>query len=138
MNIYGIYGQCFSLSACGARQMTEEWRELNINCHLEAFDAFYTPFWAAYGFTKKFVSFSHMATFTATGQHTVSLHLVLICPYLTSATMDSVSTLYLTWRMVLSLFFNINIFCTVILQHGRFKVWIVEIDINIFFLEAKS
>ena len=28
--------------------MTEEWGELNINCHLEAFDAFYTPFWAAY------------------------------------------------------------------------------------------
>ena len=85
-----------------------------------------------------FVSFSHMATFTGTGQHTVSLHLVLICPYLTIATMDSVSTLYLTWRMVLSLFFNINIFSTVILQHGRYKVWIIEIDINIFFLEAKS
>ena len=45
---------------------------------------------------------------------------------------------YLTWCMVLSLFFNINIFCTVILQHGRFNVWIIEIDINIFFPEAKS
>jgi hypothetical protein len=43
-----IYEQCFSLSACGARQMTEEWGELNINWHLEAFGAFYTPFWAAY------------------------------------------------------------------------------------------
>jgi hypothetical protein len=39
------------LSACGARQITEEWGELNINWHLEAFGAFYTPFWAAYGFT---------------------------------------------------------------------------------------
>jgi hypothetical protein len=29
-----IYEQCFSLSACGARQMTEEWGELNINWHL--------------------------------------------------------------------------------------------------------
>jgi hypothetical protein len=28
--------------------MTEEWDELNINWHLEAFDAFYTQFWAAY------------------------------------------------------------------------------------------
>ena len=35
-NVY-IYEQCFSLSACGARQMTEEWGEL----------AFYTQFWAA-------------------------------------------------------------------------------------------
>ena len=26
-----IYEQCFSLSACGARQMTEEWGELNID-----------------------------------------------------------------------------------------------------------
>jgi hypothetical protein len=34
------------MSACGARQITEEWDELNINWHLEAF---YTPFWAAYG-----------------------------------------------------------------------------------------
>jgi hypothetical protein len=39
------------LSACGARQITEEWGELNINWHLEAFCAFYTPFWAAYGET---------------------------------------------------------------------------------------
>jgi hypothetical protein len=44
-----IYEQCFSLSACGARQITEECGELNINWHLEAFGAFYTPFWAAYG-----------------------------------------------------------------------------------------
>ena len=44
-----VYEQCFSLSACGARQITEEWGELNINWHLEAFGAFYTPFWAAYG-----------------------------------------------------------------------------------------
>jgi hypothetical protein len=28
--------------------MTEDWGELNINWHLEAFGAFYTPFWAAY------------------------------------------------------------------------------------------
>jgi hypothetical protein len=28
--------------------MTKEWGELNINWHLEAFGAFYTPFWAAY------------------------------------------------------------------------------------------
>jgi hypothetical protein len=28
--------------------MTEEWDKLNINWHLEAFGAFYTPFWAAY------------------------------------------------------------------------------------------
>jgi hypothetical protein len=28
--------------------MTEEWGELNINWHLQAFGAFYTPFWAAY------------------------------------------------------------------------------------------
>jgi hypothetical protein len=41
--------QCFSLSACGVRQVTEEWGELNINWHLEAFGAFYTQFWAAYG-----------------------------------------------------------------------------------------
>jgi hypothetical protein len=27
--------------------MTKEWGELNINWHLEAFGAFYTPFWAA-------------------------------------------------------------------------------------------
>jgi hypothetical protein len=27
--------------------MTEEWGKLNINWHLEAFGAFYTPFWAA-------------------------------------------------------------------------------------------
>jgi hypothetical protein len=40
--------KCFSLSACGARQMTEEWGELNINWHLEAFGAIYTQFWAAY------------------------------------------------------------------------------------------
>jgi hypothetical protein len=31
--------------------MTEEWGELIINWHLEAFGAFYTPFWAAYDFT---------------------------------------------------------------------------------------
>jgi hypothetical protein len=39
------------MSACGARQIKEEWGELNINWHLEAFDAFYmyTAFWAAYG-----------------------------------------------------------------------------------------
>jgi L-aminopeptidase/D-esterase-like protein len=37
------------LSACGARQITKEWGELNPNWHLEAFGAFYTPFWAAYG-----------------------------------------------------------------------------------------
>jgi hypothetical protein len=29
-----ICEQRFSLSACGARQMTEEWGELNINWHL--------------------------------------------------------------------------------------------------------
>jgi hypothetical protein len=29
-----VYEQCFSLSACGARQITEEWGELNINWHL--------------------------------------------------------------------------------------------------------
>jgi hypothetical protein len=29
--------------------LTAEWGELNINWHLEAFGAFYTPFWAAYG-----------------------------------------------------------------------------------------
>jgi hypothetical protein len=46
--IFYIYEQCFSLSACGARQITEEWGELNPNWHLEAFGAFYTPFWAAY------------------------------------------------------------------------------------------
>jgi hypothetical protein len=28
--------------------MTEEWDELNIKWHLEAFGAFYTQFWAAY------------------------------------------------------------------------------------------
>jgi hypothetical protein len=33
--------------------MTEEWGELNINSHLEAFGAFYTPFWAAYDPTPK-------------------------------------------------------------------------------------
>jgi hypothetical protein len=49
--VYTVYEQCFSLSACGARQMTEEWGELNINWHLEAFGAFYTPFWADYGDT---------------------------------------------------------------------------------------
>jgi hypothetical protein len=38
-----------ALSACGARQITEEWGELNPNWHLEAFGVFYTPFWAAYG-----------------------------------------------------------------------------------------
>jgi hypothetical protein len=38
------------LSACGARQITEEWGELNPNWHLEAFGAFYTPFWASYGY----------------------------------------------------------------------------------------
>ena len=43
-----VYEQCFSLSACGARQITEEWGELNPNWHLEAFGAFYTPFWAGY------------------------------------------------------------------------------------------
>jgi hypothetical protein len=43
-----MYEQCFSLSACGARQITKEWGELNPNWHLEAFGAFYTPFWAAY------------------------------------------------------------------------------------------
>jgi hypothetical protein len=32
------------LSACGARQITEEWGELNPNWHLEAFGAFYAPF----------------------------------------------------------------------------------------------
>jgi hypothetical protein len=31
IGIFYIYEQCFSLSACGARQMTEEWSELNIN-----------------------------------------------------------------------------------------------------------
>jgi hypothetical protein len=45
------------LSACGARQITEEWGELNINWHLEAFGAFYTPFWAAYDFLTKYHSF---------------------------------------------------------------------------------
>ena len=30
IGIMYIYEQCFSLSACGARQMTEEWAELNI------------------------------------------------------------------------------------------------------------
>ena len=44
-------------------------------------------------FYVKFVSFSHMATFTGTGQHTVSLHLVLICPYLTSRDVAKPSTL---------------------------------------------
>ena len=48
-----ICEQRFSLSACGARQMTEEWGELNINWHLEAFGAFYTQFWAAYGRMQK-------------------------------------------------------------------------------------
>jgi hypothetical protein len=28
--------------------MKDEWGELNINWHLEAFGAFYTQFWAAY------------------------------------------------------------------------------------------
>ena len=42
-----LFEQCFSLSACGAWQITEEWGELNPNWHLEAFGAFYTPFWAA-------------------------------------------------------------------------------------------
>jgi hypothetical protein len=46
--IYEQNEQCFSLSACGVRQITEEWGELNPNWHLEAFGAFYTPFWAAY------------------------------------------------------------------------------------------
>jgi hypothetical protein len=31
----------------------QEWGELNINSHLEAFGAFYTPFWAAYGIALK-------------------------------------------------------------------------------------
>jgi hypothetical protein len=34
--------------------MTEEWDELNINWHLEAFGAFYTQFWAAYDHPKCF------------------------------------------------------------------------------------
>jgi hypothetical protein len=46
--IFYIYEQCFSLSACGVRKITEEWGELNPNWHLEAFGAFYTPFWASY------------------------------------------------------------------------------------------
>jgi hypothetical protein len=46
------------LSACGARQITEEWGELNPNWHLEAFGAFYTPFWAAYGVICKCSSLS--------------------------------------------------------------------------------
>jgi hypothetical protein len=50
-----IYIECFSLSACGARQITEEWGEtsliqIGIWKHLEAFGAFYTPFWAAYDY----------------------------------------------------------------------------------------
>ena len=49
--MYTLHTQCFSLSACGARQMTEEWGELNIICHLEAFGAFYTQCWAAYDST---------------------------------------------------------------------------------------
>jgi hypothetical protein len=55
LGIICIYEQCFSLSACGARQITEEWGELNPNWHLEAFGAFYTPFWAAYGCTKNII-----------------------------------------------------------------------------------
>jgi hypothetical protein len=35
--------------------MTKEWGELIINWHLEAFGAFYTPFWAAYGKIMLFV-----------------------------------------------------------------------------------
>jgi hypothetical protein len=34
--------------------MTEEWGELNINRHLEAFGAFYTQLWASYGFYQNF------------------------------------------------------------------------------------
>jgi hypothetical protein len=45
------------LSACGARQITEEWGELNPNCHLEAFGAFYTPFWAGYAKYEKILFF---------------------------------------------------------------------------------
>jgi hypothetical protein len=45
------------LRACGARQITEEWGELNPNWHLEAFGAFYTPFWAAYAKYEKILFF---------------------------------------------------------------------------------
>jgi hypothetical protein len=46
------------LSACGARQMTEEWDELNINWHLEAFGAFYTQFLAACAFKQEIFKFN--------------------------------------------------------------------------------
>jgi hypothetical protein len=46
------------LSACGARQITEEWGELNPNWHLEAFGAFYTPFWAAMQNRRKYYLFN--------------------------------------------------------------------------------
>jgi L-aminopeptidase/D-esterase-like protein len=49
LGIIYIYEQFFSLSFCGAQQVTDEWGELNPNWHLEAFGALYTPFWAAYG-----------------------------------------------------------------------------------------
>jgi hypothetical protein len=49
-----------------ARQITEEWGELNINWHLEAFGAFYTPFWAAYGLSDICVLFCHSLSFTKT------------------------------------------------------------------------
>jgi hypothetical protein len=45
------------LSACGVLQITEEWGELNPNWHLEAFGAFYTPFWAAYAKYEKILFF---------------------------------------------------------------------------------
>jgi hypothetical protein len=51
-----FYEQCFSLSACSARQMTEEWGELNINWHLEAFNLVHSTPWAAYHFIHFMIS----------------------------------------------------------------------------------
>ena len=34
VGMFYIYEQCFSWSACGARQVTEDWGELNINWRL--------------------------------------------------------------------------------------------------------
>ena len=52
-----VYEQCFSLSACGARQITEEWGELNPNWHLEAFGCLCNQFkYFMFGKYKGFIS----------------------------------------------------------------------------------
>jgi hypothetical protein len=51
-----------SMFVLRVRQITEEWGELNPNMHLEAFGAFYTPFWAAYDCRRKYSSGNQLYT----------------------------------------------------------------------------